>query len=177
MSDSKTFNVLSIDGGGIRGIIPARILQHIEEQADRPICELFDLIAGTSTGGLIALALTRPMGTDGDQLTQPAHSAEDLVRLYMEEGEIIFDRSIWDRIRSVDGWADEKYPARGIRRVLRTCFRDFRLSKAIEGVEVLIPSYDMRGTRPYWEQGSGEREGGHPRFFKSTKARDEFSTP
>ncbi len=174
MSKRKTFNVLSIDGGGIRGIIPARILQYIEEQTEKKICNLFDLIAGTSTGGIIALALTRPISRSEDQEQDtepgPAYAAEDLVGLYQSRGRTIFDRSTWHRIRSADGWAEEKYPARGIKRVLRTYFGDFRLSEAI--TEVLIPSYDMRGTRLYWERGTGEREGGHPRFFKSSKTRD-----
>lgn len=170
MSKRKTFNVLSIDGGGIRGIIPARILQHIEEQTGENICNLFDLIAGTSTGGIIALALTRPLSRSENQDIAPAYTAENLVGLYQYTGRTIFDRSAWHRIRSADGWAEEKYPTRGIRRVLRTYFGDFRLSEAI--TEVLIPSYDMRGTRLYWERGTGEREGGHPRFFKSSRAQD-----
>lgn len=171
MPNSGIFKVLSIDGGGIRGIIPARILQHIEEQTEENICNLFDLIAGTSTGGIIALGLTRPIGRSEDQITVPAHTAEGLVGLYQSRGRTIFDRSVWHRIRSADGWAEEKYPPRGIRRVLRSCFGDFRLSEAI--TEVLIPSYDMRGTRLYWERGTGEREGGHPRFFKRRKAQDD----
>ena len=91
MSDGKTFKVLSIDGGGIRGIIPARILQHIEEQTDKSICHLFDLIAGTSTGGIIALALTRPKRSRGK--SEPAYKAEDIVDLYAREGGSIFNRS------------------------------------------------------------------------------------
>ena len=178
MSDPKTFNVLSIDGGGIRGIIPAMVLAEIEKRAEKPICELFDLIAGTSTGGIIALALTRPKsrpndqdsGQEGQDIVGPAYEAKHLVDLYRDEGATIFDRPVWHRIRSADGWAEEKYPTRGIRRVLRTYFGNFRLSEAI--TDVLIPSYDMQGTRPYWEKQTGEREGGHPRFFKSRKARD-----
>jgi len=52
--------ILSIDGGGIRGIIPAMILAELERRAGRPACRLFDFIAGTSTGGIIALAVTKP---------------------------------------------------------------------------------------------------------------------
>jgi hypothetical protein len=52
--------ILSIDGGGIRGIIPALILAQIEKQTEKPIYKLFDVIAGTSTGAILALGLTRP---------------------------------------------------------------------------------------------------------------------
>lgn len=82
---SKTIKILSIDGGGIRGIIPALILAEIEQRTGKPICQMFDLIAGTSTGGILALGLTRP-----DDTGQPAYRAEDLVRLYKTEGPVIF---------------------------------------------------------------------------------------
>jgi len=52
--------VLSIDGGGIRGIIPAMVVAHIERQMGQPAHELFDLMVGTSTGGILALGLARP---------------------------------------------------------------------------------------------------------------------
>jgi patatin-like phospholipase/acyl hydrolase len=52
--------VLSIDGGGVRGIIPARLLVELERIAGRPVRQMFDVIAGTSTGGIIALLLAHP---------------------------------------------------------------------------------------------------------------------
>ena len=52
--------VLSIDGGGIRGIIPATVLMQLEQLTGRPTHQLFDLMAGTSTGGILTLALTCP---------------------------------------------------------------------------------------------------------------------
>ena len=61
---SKPIRILSIDGGGIRGVIPAMILARIESLTGKPIAELFDLIAGTSTGGILTLGLTKP-GPDG----------------------------------------------------------------------------------------------------------------
>ena len=57
--------VLTIDGGGIRGLIPALVLAEIERRCDRPAGELFDLVAGTSTGAIIACALTRPRAAGG----------------------------------------------------------------------------------------------------------------
>ena len=50
--------VLSLDGGGIRGIIPALVVAHLERQMGAPASELFDLIVGTSTGGILALGLS-----------------------------------------------------------------------------------------------------------------------
>jgi patatin-like phospholipase/acyl hydrolase len=83
--------VLTIDGGGIRGLIPARVLEEIERRCGRPAGELFDLVAGTSTGAIIACALTKP---------QPL-PAERIARIYLDEGPEIFSRSLIKRITSV----------------------------------------------------------------------------
>ena len=63
----RRYNILSIDGGGIRGIIPAKILHEIEYLTQKPTHQLFNLIGGTSTGGMLALGLT-------GSLTQPEGS-------------------------------------------------------------------------------------------------------
>ena len=95
--------VLAIDGGGIRGLIPARVLAEIERRCGRRAAELFDLVAGTSTGAIIACGLTRP-----DPL-----AAEEIAEVYVDEGPQIFDRSLLKRITSVDGYLDERYDSRG----------------------------------------------------------------
>ena len=56
-SSATTRRILSIDGGGIKGVFPAAFLADVEEKLDRPIVDHFDLIVGTSTGGIIALGL------------------------------------------------------------------------------------------------------------------------
>ena len=78
--DNATFRILSIDGGGIKGIFPAQVLVYLEENCldGRPIGDHFDLIAGTSTGGIIALGL-------GAGLT-----ARSLLDLYVNEGHRVF---------------------------------------------------------------------------------------
>ena len=85
--------ILSIDGGGIKGIIPALILAEIEQRSKKPISELFDLIAGTSTGGIITLGLTKP-NLDG----KPEYQAADLVKLYENDGPKIFYQSLFRKI-------------------------------------------------------------------------------
>ncbi len=70
--------VLSIDGGGMRGVIPAHLLYHLEKQTKKRTYELFDLIAGTSTGGLLSLLLTAPSGPD--LLPKSAFEAEKFYR-------------------------------------------------------------------------------------------------
>jgi hypothetical protein len=73
--------ILSIDGGGIMGTQPASFLASLEEDLDRPIGEYFDLIAGTSTGGILAIGLA--MGIP----------ARDLLDLYVRRGPHIFGQS------------------------------------------------------------------------------------
>ena len=55
--EKKSIKVLSIDGGGIRGIIPAVILGEMQKRLGKDIYNFFDLIAGTSPGGIIALGI------------------------------------------------------------------------------------------------------------------------
>jgi patatin-like phospholipase/acyl hydrolase len=139
--------VLSIDGGGIRGVIPALVLTEIEKRSGKRIFELFDLIAGTSTGGILACALCAP----------EALPAERLVALYEEEGPKIFDRSLWQRVRSAEGLLDEKYDAGALDRALERFLSDKRLAETKP--DLLVPAYNMGDPGPY--------------FFKSRKAREE----
>lgn len=76
--------VLSIDGGGIRGIIPATILANLEARSGRQTYEMFDLLVGTSTGCILSLALACP------QPNGLPKSASEIGKLYLERGEAIF---------------------------------------------------------------------------------------
>jgi uncharacterized protein len=142
--------VLAIDGGGIRGLIPALVLTEIERRTDRRIFELFDLIAGTSTGGILACALCAP---------EPLPALE-VVKLYEEEGPEIFSISLAQRIRSAGGLLDEKYDAAALDRALERFLADKRLKDARP--DLLVPAYDTAEPGPY--------------FFKSTKARETPNT-
>ncbi|MCA9892044.1 MAG: patatin-like phospholipase family protein [Anaerolineae bacterium] len=82
---TRTFKVLSIDGGGIRGIIAAKFLAEIEHCINQSISELFDFIAGTSTGGILALGLTLP-----DERGNPSYTAQEGVELYRSKVSIVF---------------------------------------------------------------------------------------
>ncbi len=79
-----TFKILSLDGGGIRGVISARILMEVEkqirEQKNQSLAEYFDLIAGTSTGSILAAGIAL------------GYTASELLNIYRQEGERIFYR-------------------------------------------------------------------------------------
>src|SRR5258708_6072020 len=117
-SERETIRVLSIDGGGIRGVIPALILAGLQKMVGAtPLVDLFDLVAGTSTGGLSALGRTVP-----DSGGKPRYTPDDMVRLYTEDGPRIFSRGFWYRVTSLNGWRRPKYPATGVGTVLREKF-------------------------------------------------------
>ena len=118
--------VLSIDGGGIRGIIPATWLMKLEELCRRPTAELFDIMVGTSTGGILALGLACPAG-DGK-----AHSAEALRALYVDRGAEIFSGS---PAPGTDSRA--RYSSGPLRRYLTGYFGERRLSAALKPVAVV----------------------------------------
>ncbi|KAF3363227.1 hypothetical protein PHSC3_000245 [Chlamydiales bacterium STE3] len=87
LQERRIYPILSIDGGGLRGIIPATVLVQIERITNKPISSLFQMIGGTSTGGILTLGLTKPH-PDGSGL--PEYSAQDLLNLYAEEHGQIF---------------------------------------------------------------------------------------
>src|SRR5574337_1496008 len=93
MATKKTYKILSIDGGGIRGVMPAMVMAEIEKRTKKRIAELFDLIAGNSTGGILALGITKPAGKSKTKKTVPAYTAEDAIELYETQGPRIFSRS------------------------------------------------------------------------------------
>jgi len=144
--------VLSIDGGGIRGLIPAVVLADVERRTGRRVADLFDLVAGTSTGGILAAAVGCP-GPDG----RPRYSAEELIELYTTEGPKIFDPSLLKQVTSAAGLADERYDSDGLVSALRQYMGEARLSEAL--VPVLLTAYDI--------------EDRHAFFFRTERARSD----
>lgn len=135
--------VLSIDGGGIRGIIPALVLAKLEQEIGKPCCQLFDLMCGTSTGGILSMGLS--INVPG---TSAPYSAKQLVKIYRERGSDIFPRSRWKGVTSIGGLSDEKYPSDGIESVLLEYFRSEPLESA--QTKVMVTSYDIEAREPFF---------------------------
>lgn len=150
--------VLSIDGGGIRGILPALVLERLEERTGRPVSALFDVVAGTSTGAIIALALT--LAGEGGR---PRWRAGDLVELYERDGPLIFARSVAERVRRLGGVEDEKYPSDGLRRALRAYLGKGRLRDAL--CEVLVPAYETERRTAFFFRRRDARDPARSRDF------------
>lgn len=123
---------LSINGGGIRGVIPASILSSIELITGQPAAKTFDLIAGTSTGGIIAIGLG---------LGIPATTLADL---YLERGSDIFSKPWWRRLLPL---SRARYGSEGLRKALKDTFADAKFGDA--QTKLLIPTYDQKLVAPY----------------------------
>lgn len=137
---SGRINVLSIDGGGIRGIIPAALLNAIENCVGRPLSEVFDLISGTSTGGIIALAIGTKAKGNGP------YSPSEVLDIYRQHGAEIFQSHWYSAIKAyVHG---PKYSADGLEAVLEQCFGEVQFSSAL--TPLLISSYDLASQAPYF---------------------------
>ncbi len=137
--------ILSIDGGGIRGIIPGQILVEIEQAFGVKVADDFDLVAGTSTGGILACAF---LLEDPDQPNTPKFSAEEVVGLYFKRGEEIFDVPFFHKIRSIGGIIDEKYPAKGIEDALKAYFGEVWLKDLLK--PCVITSYDITNRKGHF---------------------------
>jgi patatin-like phospholipase/acyl hydrolase len=141
--------VLAIDGGGIRGLIPALVLAEIERRTGRRVAELFDLVAGTSTGGILACALTRP-GADGT----PMYTALELTELYVTEGPKIFHHDLLHTIESVGGIFDEKYESTGLVRALDRYLGDAMLSQTL--IPIFVTAYDIENRHAFFFRTGGK---------------------
>lgn len=125
--------ILSVDGGGIRGIIPAIVLAEIEYRTKKPISQMFDLMVGTSTGGIIVAGLCNKQ-----------YSALDLVDLYQKDGPHIFKSSFFRR--SIFSWLNcAQYSCKNIECVLNRYFGDSTLADATNNL--MLTRY-----RPYCQQ-------------------------
>ncbi|MEH2279383.1 MAG: patatin-like phospholipase family protein [Nostoc sp.] len=152
------YKILSIDGGGIRGIIPAFILAEIEKRTQKPIFSLFDLISGTSSGGILALGLTKPRLSSSDDLPLAEYTAEDLVQLFLEYGVEIFYEPFFERILGPieDIFLQPKYPSESKEEIFRQYFGHTLLENNLK--EVFVTSYDIEQRIPIFFTNKSEKE-------------------
>lgn len=149
---APAYSILSIDGGGIRGIIPCRVLMYIEEkfaQHQIALADLFDLMAGTSTGGILACGLNIR-----DEDGKARYKAADLIGLYRgEEGKKIFAQPKIGPLKPLRSWFfRSKFPQENIETILQRKFGDAMLSDSI--TDLLITSYNIQQKTPFYFRSS-----------------------
>ncbi len=119
--------ILSIDGGGIKGIYAAQVLADIEEECNVRICDHFDIITGTSTGAVIAVGLA--MGI----------AAKDILKLYLDEGKSIF--SGYKANKAIGMICSSKYKNKNLKSCLERVFGEKKIGDCT--TRILIPSYNL----------------------------------
>ncbi|XP_076913019.1 patatin-like protein 2 [Bidens hawaiensis] len=143
----ELITVLSIDGGGIRGLIPAIILDFLETQLKElegddnvRIADYFDVIAGTSTGGLITAMLTAP-----DENRRPLFAAKEIKDFYLQKSHKIFHQN-WLVTKLVKTICGPLYDGKYLRSSIRKKLKDTRLGDTL--TDVVIPTFDIRRLQP-----------------------------
>ena len=133
------FRILSLDGGGMRGIVPAHILKIVEQTLGGPLWQQFDLVAGTSTGAIIAGAIAKKL------------SAETIASIYENQGLAIFPYQRYlspQRLGLIiqHGFSAPKFSNRGLKRVIEQHLGTLTLGEITpnspEGLHLLLTSYD-----------------------------------
>jgi len=135
--------ILSIDGGGIKGVFPASFLAEIEDSVDYAIAEYFDLIVGTSTGGIIAIGLGLGI------------PAREILGLYEDLGPEVFGGNGF--LNAMRHLFAPKYSSRALRISLEKTLGDRKLGESI--TRLVIPSLDLETGNTYLYKTAH-----HPRF-------------
>ena len=177
----KQLRILCIDGGGIRGLIPATILKIIEKKTNTQIKDLFHMVAGTSTGGLLALALSIPVQCQKHNFSSPdshpaPHWAKDIQKFYLEEGKNVFKKKgFWGRVRSCKGIFSPHYSSQGVDELLAEEFGEATLDSAL--IDTLVTAYDISHRRAFlfksWEAKRSEEKN----FYASSVAKATSAAP
>lgn len=123
---TNRFQILSLDGGGIKGLFSAAVLAHLEEDLNINVADHFDLIVGTSTGGIISLGLGMGMGP------------REIVRFYVNKGPNIFPQKWFGGLRHV---FRAKFDPGPLEEAVKECFGDKKLANSRK--RLVVPSYNI----------------------------------
>ena len=172
--------ILSIDGGGIKGIIPGQVLVALEKKLQQRtqnsaarLADFFDFFAGTSTGGILTCIYLCPAAANDPKAR---FSAQEAVNLYVTYGGAIFHVSLWQRIRSKNGILDEKYDADELERLLRQYFGELKLSQLLK--PCFISAYDIHDRAEFFfTQHEARRRGDGYDFLVKDVCRSTSAAP
>ncbi len=148
----KSYNILALDGGGARGVVETVLLRRLE-QGHTNLLRDVDLLAGTSTGGIIALALAAETPLDRIQ------------DLYMEKTKRIFKDSLWDNVQDVGKPRRAHYSTDGLRTLLREYFGDMKLRDLNKKVAIVTFDLDNEAKDP-------RRRAWKPKIFHNFEGHD-----
>ncbi len=162
----RVFTVLAIDGGGVRGVIPARILEEIEKRTGKPIAESFDLITGISTGAILAASLTMP---DKNDPTKPRVTAETLKKIYVQECPKIFpEKGLYARTKSAFGGV--LYDSKVLDDHFANTYGEAKLGDSL--TSLIIPVVDIKNWRSVWLSNIKGKEDTSPEQWSTMYTKD-----
>lgn len=172
--------ILSIDGGGIKGIIPGMVLVELEERLrirtgddNAYVAEYFDFFAGTSTGGILTCLLLCP---SKDNPQKPRFSAKEALNLYIENGTKIFDSRGFKKVFADIGWVTERYDAKVLEDILLEYFEDVKLSELIKPCIITAYNIELRKAHIF-RQKVAKTRGNHRDFFVRDVCRATSAAP
>lgn len=153
--------ILSIDGGGIKGIIPAMVLVELEERIklktgnpEAFLADYFDLFAGTSTGGILTCLLLCP---SKDNPEYPRFTAREALDLYVRHGSEIFEIKGFKKFLARFGWVKERYDEEVLERILMEYFGDVKLSELIKPCVITAYNIELRKAHLFRQKVAKER--------------------
>lgn len=172
--------ILSIDGGGIKGIIPGLVLVELEERLkqktgdpDAHIANYFDFFAGTSTGGILTCLLLCPSREDP---TKPRFSAREALDLYISNGAKIFESKGFKKVFADIGWVTERYDAKFLEKILLHYFEDVKLSELIKPCIITAYNIELRKAHIF-RQKTAKSRGAHRDFYVRDVCRATSAAP
>jgi hypothetical protein len=135
--NSSLVTILSIDGGGIRGIIPAYFLNVIEQETQLRTAHLFDFLVGVSTGSILASGLTVP-----DKNGEPKYSANDMLNIYKNDAKAVFTASLTHKIMTLSGLLGPKFQSSGMQHLTASYFGNIEMVDLLS--HVILFGYDVK---------------------------------
>lgn len=141
------FRILSIDGGGLRGVIPLQVIREIENITSQPIHKTFDLIAGTSTGGLLTCALTFG-DVESTVGNTRKYSLDEIQNLYVTRGKEIFPKygKLKNSYNAIKKWIRPEFNPDNLQNILVEYFGENRITSCLK--PVFIASYNIHRNIP-----------------------------
>lgn len=128
MTKRRRYRILSLDGGGIRGVFTARVLERLNEK-EPDFLNSIDLIAGTSTGSILAVGIA-----DGKP-------PREMVAFYRQQAPLVFKDNLYDNIRDIGHFRGAQYSIKNFKKALRKHIGNIKLKDL--GKRVLIPTFDL----------------------------------
>src|SRR4029079_8524086 len=135
-------NLLSIRGGGTRGLLALKILMSIEEKTGKPISELFDYYGGCSVGTLLISSLL--IGEND----KPKYTAHQVYDLFLKHVKNSFSWTWWSYTSSLFGLIGAKYTSTGLESIINETCQDLTLNNLLK--PIIFPAYDRIKNKPFY---------------------------